>query len=89
LYLLATLNFIVNTQVLIFITGANMGLHWSDSLDIALDLIEVHPDVDPNQLHFTQLMQWILALENFDDDPKHCGERVLEAVQLAWISEVD
>jgi len=66
-----------------------MGLRWTDSLDIALDLIEQHPEVDPTQLHFTQLMQWILALENFDDDPKHCGERVLEAVQLAWISEAD
>jgi len=66
-----------------------MKLHWTDSLDIALDLMEAHPDVDPTQLHFTQLMQWILALDNFDDDPKHCGERVLEAVQLAWISEVD
>lgn len=66
-----------------------MGLRWTDSLEIALDLIEQHPDVDPTRLHFTELMQWILALENFDDDPKHCGERVLEAVQLAWIDEVD
>ena len=66
-----------------------MGLHWSDSLDIALDLIEQHPDVDPKLLHFTELAQWIMALENFDDDPKHCGERVLEAVQLAWIDEKD
>ena len=66
-----------------------MGLRWTDSLDIALDLIEQHPEVDPERLHFTELMQWILALENFDDDPKHCGERVLEAIQLAWISEAD
>lgn len=66
-----------------------MGLRWTDSLDIALDLMEVHPDVNPLQLHFPELMQWVLALENFDDDPKHCGERVLEAIQLAWISEMD
>ncbi|NRA70595.1 MAG: Fe-S cluster assembly protein IscX [Gammaproteobacteria bacterium] len=66
-----------------------MGLRWTDSLDIALDLMELHPEADPKALHFTELMQWILALENFDDDPKHCGERVLEAVQLAWISEMD
>lgn len=66
-----------------------MKLHWSDSLEIALDLIENHPDVDPFTLHFTELRQWILDLENFDDDPKHCGERVLEAVQLAWISEME
>jgi len=66
-----------------------MGLRWTDSLDIALDLIELHPEVDPLKIHFTELMQWVLALENFEDDPKHCGERVLEAIQLAWISEMD
>jgi len=66
-----------------------MSLRWSDSLDIALDLIELYPEVDPTQLHFVQLRQWILDLDNFDDDPAHCGERVLEAVQLAWISEAE
>jgi len=66
-----------------------MGLRWTDSLEIALDLMEEHPDVDPMQLHFTELMQWVIALENFDDDPKHCGERVLEAIQLAWIAEME
>jgi len=65
------------------------GLLWSDSQEIALDLIEQHEDVDPLKLHFTELRQWILDLERFEDDPKHCGEQVLEAVQLAWISEVD
>ncbi|XPF96095.1 Fe-S cluster assembly protein IscX [Colwellia sp. RE-S-Sl-9] len=66
-----------------------MGYRWTDSLDIALDLMEEHPDADPMKLNFTQLSQWVLALENFDDDPEHCGERVLEAIQLAWLSEVD
>ena len=66
-----------------------MGLRWTDSLEIALDLMEEHPDVDPMQLHFTELMQWVIAMENFDDDPKHCGERVLEAIQLAWIAEME
>jgi len=66
-----------------------MGLKWTDSLEIALDLMECHPEVDPKQLRFPTLMQWVLALERFDDDPKHCGERVLEAIQLAWIDEVD
>lgn len=65
------------------------GLTWTDSLEIALDLVDQHPDVDPLTLHFTELRQWVLELERFDDDPKHCGERVLEAIQLAWISEVD
>lgn len=68
---------------------ASLGLTWVDSLEIALDLMEQHPDVDPLTLHFTELRQWILELERFDDDPQHCGERVLEAIQLAWISEID
>ena len=51
--------------------------------------MEQHPDVDPLTLHFTELRQWVLELQRFDDDPKHCGERVLEAIQLAWISEID
>lgn len=66
-----------------------MGLRWTDSLEIALDLIEQHPDVDPLQLRFSDLMQWVIALERFDDDPAHSGERVLEAIQLAWIAEMD
>ena len=50
-----------------------MKLRWTDSLEIALDLMEIHEGVDPLKLHFTQLRQWILDLENFDDDPDHCG----------------
>jgi len=65
------------------------GIQWSDSQEIALDLIEQHSEVDPLKLHFTELRQWVLELERFDDDPNHCGERVLEAIQLAWIAEVD
>jgi len=65
------------------------GLKWIDSLEIALDLIEIHPDVDPLKIHFTDLRLWVLDLDRFDDDPEHCGERVLEAIQLAWIDEDD
>jgi FeS assembly protein IscX len=66
-----------------------MGYLWIDSQDIALDLLEKYPDVDPRQVRFTDLSQWVIALENFDDDPMHCGERVLEAIQQAWIEELD
>ena len=65
------------------------GLRWTDSLEIALDLMEQHENVDPYKLHFTELRRWVLELERFDDDPNHCGEQVLEAIQLAWMSEVD
>ncbi|RHW78035.1 Fe-S cluster assembly protein IscX [Colwellia sp. RSH04] len=64
-------------------------MKWTDSLEIALDLIDQHEEVDPYKLHFTELRQWVLNLERFDDDPAHCGERVLEAIQLAWIDEMD
>ena len=66
-----------------------MSIKWIDSLEVALDLIEEHPDVDPKTINFTDLRTWVLALERFDDDPNHCGERVLEAIQLAWMDEVD
>jgi len=69
--------------------NTSSGLKWIDSLDIALDLIEIYPDVNPLTLHFTDLRQWVLDLERFNDDPAHCGERVLEAIQLAWIDEMD
>ena len=66
-----------------------MGLHWTDSLEIAIQLEDAHPDVDPQQVRFTDLRDWILALEDFEDDPAHCGERILEAIQMAWIDERD
>jgi len=66
-----------------------MGLKWVDSLDIALDLIDAHPDVDPKKVRFTDLRDWVLALDDFDDDPHHLGERLLEAIQMAWIEEAE
>ena len=62
-------------------------MKWIDSLDVALSLLEAHPDVDPAKIRFTDLREWILALDEFDDDPNHCNERVLEAIQACWINE--
>ncbi len=62
-------------------------MKWVDSLDIALALVEAHPDVDPTRINFVDLMRWVIELPGFDDDPKHCGERILEAIQAAWIDE--
>ncbi len=64
-----------------------MPLKWTDSLDIAIDLADNHPDADPISIAFPQLMEMVLNLEGFDDDPEHCGERILEAIQMAWIEE--
>lgn len=65
-----------------------MALKWTDSREIAIELAEAHPDVDPRAIRFTDLMQWVMALPGFADDPKHCGEKILEAIQLAWMDEV-
>ncbi len=64
-----------------------MKLKWVDSLEIAIELDETHPDVDPKTVNFVDLRQWVLDLEDFDDDPEHSGERILEAIQLAWMEE--
>jgi FeS assembly protein IscX len=63
-------------------------MKWTDSLEIAIQLSEKHPDVDPRYVRFTDLREWVMELEEFDDDPKHCGEKILEAIQMAWIDEV-
>ena len=66
-----------------------MSLKWIDSLDIAIALDEAHPDVDPKYIRFTDLHDWVCELDEFDDDPKHSGEKILEAIQAAWIEEKD
>ncbi len=64
-------------------------MKWTDSRDIAIELSEAHPDIDPRRINFVDLMNWVLALPGFSDDPKHCGEKILEAIQLAWMDEAD
>jgi len=66
-----------------------VGLKWTDTLDIAIALDEAHPDVDPKYVRFTDLHAWVCALEDFDDDPERSGERILEAIQMAWMDERD
>lgn len=63
-------------------------MKWTDVSEIAIGLSESLPDVDPTKVNFVDLMNWVLALPGFDDDPKHCGERILEAIQQAWMDEV-
>jgi FeS assembly protein IscX len=64
-------------------------MKWTDIADIAIELAEAHPDVDPRTVRFTELHAWVLALPGFDDDPKRSGEKILEAIQAAWIEESD
>ena len=64
-----------------------MSIKWIDTQEIAIQLYDTHPDIDPAQIRFTDLMQWVMALPEFDDDPDRCGEKILEAIQMAWIEE--
>lgn len=62
-------------------------LSWTDVQDIAIELEERHPDVDNVNLRFTDLHKWVLALPDFADDPNRSNEKILEAIQAAWIAE--
>ena len=64
-------------------------MKWIDSREIAIALAEKHPEVDPSTVRFTELREWVMALDGFDDDPKRSGEKILEAIQAAWIEEAD
>jgi FeS assembly protein IscX len=64
-------------------------MKWTESQRIAEELFDKFPEIDPKSVRFTDLMDWVMALEGFNDDPKHCGEKILEAIQLAWIEEAD
>ena len=64
-------------------------MKWTDVSEIAVELAEAHPDVDPDKINFVDLMRWVQALPGFDDDPRRCGEKILEAIQQAWLDEAD
>jgi FeS assembly protein IscX len=64
-------------------------MKWTDVNDIAIGLDEAHPEVDPQYVRFTDLHDWVCALEGFDDDPNHSSEKILEAIQMTWIDERD
>lgn len=63
-------------------------MRWTDINDIAIELADSQPDTDPLKVNFVDLRNWVLALPGFDDDPNRCGEKILEAIQQAWIDEV-
>ena len=63
-------------------------MKWTEVQEIAIQLSDAHPEVDPTRVNFVDLMNWVIALPEFDDDPKRCGERILEGIQQAWIDEI-
>ncbi|MFI4999441.1 MAG: Fe-S cluster assembly protein IscX [Reyranellales bacterium] len=64
-------------------------MRWTDIGDIAIELEERHPEVDNVNLRFTDLHRWVLELPDFGDDPARSNEKILEAIQAAWIEERD
>jgi FeS assembly protein IscX len=66
-----------------------MALTWTDVREIAIALVERHPEVDPLTLRFTDLHRWVCDLEGFAGDPKKSNEKILEAIQMAWVDERD
>ncbi|MCH9691813.1 MAG: Fe-S cluster assembly protein IscX [Gammaproteobacteria bacterium] len=62
-------------------------MKWTDIHDIAIELSDRHPEVDPLKINFVDLRSWVLALPKFNDEPQRCGEKILEAIQAAWIEE--
>jgi FeS assembly protein IscX len=64
-------------------------MKWTDTQQIAEDLYDKYPDVDPKTIRFTDLHRWVMELPGFDDDPNRSGEKILEAIQAAWIDEAE
>lgn len=64
-------------------------MKWTDTREIAIELEDRHPEKDNVNLRFTDLRDWVVALEGFADDPNGCNERILEAIQMAWLDERD
>ena len=63
-------------------------MKWTETLEIAIALAEAHPDVDPRTIRFTDLHRWVCELPGFSDEPARSGEKILEAIQMAWMDEV-
>lgn len=62
-------------------------MKWTDTLEIAIALADAHAEVDPLRVRFTDLHRWVTELPEFDDEPQHSNEKILEAIQMAWIDE--
>ncbi len=64
-------------------------MRWTDVREIGIALAESKPEVEPLSVRFTDLMEWVLALPGFADDRERCNEKILEAIQMAWLDERD
>jgi FeS assembly protein IscX len=64
-----------------------MTITWRDAEDIGIALAAKHPDTDPLTVRFTDLHRFVTELPDFGDDPKASNEKILEAIQMAWLDE--
>lgn len=64
-------------------------MKWIDVQEIAIQLSEKYPNIDPQYVNFVDMHQWVCGLDEFDDDSQHSNEKILEAIQMAWIDEAD
>lgn len=64
-------------------------MKWTDINEIAIQLWEKYPEVDPITVRFTDLHRWVTELPGFSDDPKRSNEKILEAIQMQWLDERD
>jgi len=64
-----------------------MTIDWNETEEIAMQLLEQHPEIDPLTVRFTDLHQWVTSLPGFIGDPKRSNEKILEAIQMAWHDE--
>jgi FeS assembly protein IscX len=62
-------------------------MKWTDTRQIAEALLNAHEQIDPKRIRFTDLHHWVMRLPGFHDDPQRCNEKILEAIQVAWIDE--
>ncbi len=62
-------------------------LDWLDVLDIAIELNDKFPEVDPQWISFPDLHKKVCNLDNFEGDPDKSNEKILEAIQMHWIEE--
>ena len=62
-------------------------ISWTDVHEIGYRLAQGHPDVEPLSVRFTDLHRWVTELEGFVGAPKNSNEKILEAIQMAWLDE--
>ena len=62
-------------------------MKWTDIQAIAVELEEKFPNQDNVNLRFTDLRTWVMSLDGFNDSPNGCNEKILEAIQMAWMDE--